>query len=188
MKCEICGKEYVVSCRSCYKRVETWGEDGLLELMELSKRKDDFLSSEIIDFCDKYYKGLSSKRCTKAMTFRRALLDLGFSGKFIGRIHKNKTDYYSIRKREHGNALRYKLKENECKLCGKIDVDLFIHHIIPLSWGGVSTQENCITLCKDCHELAHKKLSKLLNREKLLEYLRPHKNEIYDLANLSIKK
>jgi 5-methylcytosine-specific restriction endonuclease McrA len=60
--------------------------------------------------------------------------------------------------REQARARRRKLKDSFCKKCGS-DNDLYLHHIIPVRYGGVSSDENCITLCKNCHIKIHKKIS-----------------------------
>jgi|JI9StandDraft_1071089.scaffolds.fasta_scaffold25553_1 hypothetical protein len=43
-----------------------------------------------------------------------------------------------------------------CQICGRsphdyIDLELHIHHIFPWSMGGLTIEENLITLCKVCH-------------------------------------
>lgn len=183
MKCELCGREFALSCRACTKRVMTWGVDGTLALYEMAKRRDDILAQELLEFANKYYVGRGSDQ--KINTLKIALKIIGYKGKFIGRIHKNIQTYLAQRRRENETARRWRLKEDYCEKCG-ITEALQVHHIVPLSWGGVSSEENCITLCKKCHQEAHKKLGVYLNRMKLLQYLEPHKDEIYSLAQLSI--
>ena len=44
-----------------------------------------------------------------------------------------------------------------CRICGRnpdghIDLELHVHHIRPWSEGGVTTEENLITLCNSCHD------------------------------------
>jgi 5-methylcytosine-specific restriction endonuclease McrA len=60
--------------------------------------------------------------------------------------------------REQVRARRRKLKEAYCKKCGS-NSDLYLHHIIPFRYGGVSSDVNCITLCKTCHLETHTKIS-----------------------------
>ena len=42
----------------------------------------------------------------------------------------------------------------ECAVCGSTRY-LQIHHYIPRGQGGTDTPHNLITLCSDCHALAH---------------------------------
>lgn len=185
MICEICSSEYVYSCPHCTRRIMTWGQDGLLYLMELAKSEDDIQSTDLVKIVNTYYKGKAKRMSEKANVLRIALRLLGYKGNFVGRIHKNGGTYESIRKREHEAARRYGLKKSFCEMCGKTE-NLRLHHIVPLSWGGLSSEENCITLCETCHRLVHKRLSKSLNRERLLGYLAPHAEEIESLARQSL--
>lgn len=185
MKCEICGEEYTYSCVHCTRRIMTWGEDGLIYIIGMSKRKDNIRSEELLGVVNKYYIGKSKTPSDKVNVLRTSLRLLGYKGKFDGRIHKNGMAYVQIRKREHEAGRRYKLKRDKCYKCGSTK-DLYLHHILPISWGGLSTDENCITLCNDCHRKIHKKLAKKLSRERLLKYLEPHKEELAELAKQSI--
>lgn len=42
--------------------------------------------------------------------------------------------------------------KNTCKLCGKSDCKLEVHHITPKRLNGSNTVDNLITLCPDCHK------------------------------------
>lgn len=183
--CDICGNKYTSSCRKCARRVTTWGVSGTLKLMELSKRNEDIMIEELLEFCMSYYIGKCVVISVKANILKTALRILGYKGKFIGRTHKNGTSYLSIRKRELSSGYRWRLRENNCNLCAAED-DLYLHHIIPISWGGITSKENCITLCKSCHELIHKKLAVRLNRSLLLAYLSPHAEEVKAIALSSL--
>lgn len=184
MICEICGSEYKHSCPHCTRRIKVWGQDGLEYLMELAKSEGDIQSQDLVNIINTYYRGKASATSDKANVLRIALRLLGFKGNFVGRIHKNGETYLAIRRREHGTAKRYGLKKTSCDICGG-SKSLMIHHIVPLSWGGISSEENCITLCETCHRAAHERLSKVLNRERLLSYLSPHSEEIELLARQS---
>ena len=185
MICEICGNEYIYSCPHCAKRVATWGQDGLAYLMELAESEDDIQSADLVGIINTFYKGKASAMSDKANVLRLALILLGYKGNFVGRIHKNGETYLAIRRREHEAAKRYRLKKSYCEKCGSTE-PLFLHHIIPLSWGGKSSEENCITLCETCHRAVHKRLAKHLNRGRLLGYLSPYSNEIETLARQSL--
>lgn len=45
------------------------------------------------------------------------------------------------------------LKE-KCEMCGR-DYDLTIHHKNHLSKNGSASRENCLTLCRKCHDVVH---------------------------------
>lgn len=47
-----------------------------------------------------------------------------------------------------------KRDDNSCVKCG-FDNELSIHHIIPLSHGGINGMDNFALLCKSCHKEAH---------------------------------
>lgn len=42
-----------------------------------------------------------------------------------------------------------------CKICNKKTDYLEIHHIVPKSRGGSNSENNLISICIDCHSLAH---------------------------------
>lgn len=44
-----------------------------------------------------------------------------------------------------------------CKVCGRspsdhVDIELHVHHILPWGKGGITDQDNLITLCSTCHD------------------------------------
>jgi hypothetical protein len=41
---------------------------------------------------------------------------------------------------------------SNCRITGTI---LHVHHVVPLSCGGTSTDSNLVTLCEDCHKAIH---------------------------------
>lgn len=187
MICEICGNEYSVSCAHCARRIKVWGESGTMALYELAKRKDDISADEIMAFVNKYYHGAATARSDKTNVLKISLRIAGYEGKFIGRIHKNNSGYVSFRRREHEKGRRWRLRKDVCELCGNTN-NLTLHHIVPLSWGGISSEDNVITLCETCHRKVHKELAKYLNRELLLKYLLPYSEEIESFARMSIPK
>lgn len=185
MICEICGGNYNRSCIRCTRRVATWGENGTLALIEMAKESGPIHADRISEFIDNYYIGKSRVRSDRANVLKTALGILGYDGGFVGRIHKNKNSYLSLRRRENMVGRRWRLRNDKCDYCGS-DEDLHLHHIVPLSWGGISSKENCLTLCQKCHMSIHKKLSSILNRERLLKYIEPYKSEIDILARSSL--
>lgn len=54
----------------------------------------------------------------------------------------------------------------KCQCCGKRDCRLEVHHLLPRSRGGSDKLANLITLCSDCHHLAHSSEEQLLTFQK----------------------
>ena len=54
----------------------------------------------------------------------------------------------------------------KCQCCGKKNCRLEVHHLLPRSRGGSDKLENLITLCSDCHHLAHSSEEQLLAFQK----------------------
>ena len=53
-----------------------------------------------------------------------------------------------------------------CQCCGKKNCRLEVHHLLPRSIGGSDKLANLITLCTDCHHLAHSSEEQLLAFQK----------------------
>jgi hypothetical protein len=177
--CTICGNEYKTSCRHCTMRIKTWGLEGTLALMEWAKSSNDITAKELLSFVNLYYVDRVYKR-EAVQVLKKTLRILGYKGEFIGRIHLY-DDYEHIRTREHASGHHWRLRKDNCDICGG-NKDLKLHHIIPLSWGGATTDSNCLTLYEVCHRKILRNLCKLLGRSRLLEYLAPHWSEIAKLA------
>ena len=54
----------------------------------------------------------------------------------------------------------------KCQCCGKKNCRLEVHHLLPRSRGGSDKLANLITLCTDCHSLAHSSEEQLLAFQK----------------------
>ena len=54
----------------------------------------------------------------------------------------------------------------QCQCCGKKNCRLEVHHLLPRSRGGSDKLANLITLCTDCHHLAHSSEEQLLAFQK----------------------
>ena len=54
----------------------------------------------------------------------------------------------------------------KCQCCGKKGCRLEVHHLLPRSRGGSDKLANLITLCTDCHHLAHSSEEQLLAFQK----------------------
>jgi len=63
-----------------------------------------------------------------------------------GRKRKNWKAYYRQKSR--------KFLKNKCEKCGS-KKNLTIHHKIPIERAIIITKENCITLCRECHNKIH---------------------------------
>ena len=175
------GKYNEAICRHCSKRADTWGLLGARKLIEFSKSGLDIPISEARDFCNEFYIGKVSRMYEKTSIFKTSLGGLGFVGKIIGR-NKTHNDYKHIRNASISQSTRSKVRGNKCELCGSAD-ELHLHHIVPVSWGGMEIAPNeVMTLCKDCHLRIHRRLKSILNKDLLMQYLRPNYSEIKKLA------
>ncbi|MBI4298456.1 MAG: HNH endonuclease [Chloroflexi bacterium] len=45
-----------------------------------------------------------------------------------------------------------------CTQCGASDVELHVHHVVPLSQGGSNDLDNLVTLCASCHSEIHPRM------------------------------
>lgn len=63
-------------------------------------------------------------------------------------------------------AFRYILPKFPCLNCGWEKGPRDVHHILPIVEGGKNVLNNLITLCPNCHRLAHRNL---LSKEELFE-------------------
>ena len=187
--CAICGNHSVVIngkysetiCRHCSKRADTWGLLGTRKLIEFSKGNSSIPISEARDFCDMFYVGKASRAHEKTSIFKTSLKNLGFVGKIVGR-NKTYDDYRHIRNANTAKNIREGAKGDKCELCGSVD-ELHLHHVIPCAWGGIEIAPNeVMTLCKNCHLKIHRRLKSVLNRELLIQYLRPNYSEIRKLV------
>ena len=74
---------------------------------------------------------------------------------YNGRSCSRKRSYYKNYEFNKHYSRRYKRAIKGlltgCNVCGKQEV-LESHHIIPIAIGGHKTQENRLTLCKQCHQ------------------------------------
>jgi len=75
--------------------------------------------------------------------------------------------YRSLMKTELNDTKKLQdiLKELPCENCGWNIGPRDVHHIIPVSEGGKNEFDNLITLCPNCHRLAHRNL---LSKDKLI--------------------
>lgn len=45
--------------------------------------------------------------------------------------------------------------DHTCQNCRRTDLQLDVHHIVPVSAGGSHRRSNLVTLCVDCHNAVH---------------------------------
>ena len=186
MKCEICHREYISSCATCVKRVKAWGTEGTYLIYNLAKEERDIEVSELIEFVNQYYVGKSSHKYQSVGALKLSLKIAGYKGNFIGRVGVDKNDYKKFKYAQTALGYRWRLRREVCDYCDETE-NLILHHVVPTSWGGVTSDENCITVCDDHHQVIHQKLRKHLNRMRLLEYIKPHQDEIVRLAQQSLE-
>ena len=80
----------------------------------------------------------------------------------LGYIFANTAPSGMVRKAPT-KKLRYEVLRRDafrCKVCGRsaeedAHVTIEVHHIDPFGYGGVTTSDNLITLCKTCHDRVH---------------------------------
>jgi hypothetical protein len=184
MICDICHNEYAKSCAHCSRRVNTWGIEGTYNLYNLAKREQNIEVSELKEFVDKYYIG-KTRGFERVIVLKISLKIAGYKGNFIGRYGIDKNDYSKYKYAQTTLGYRWRLRRDVCDYCDETS-GLILHHIVPTSWGGITSDENCITVCHSHHKAIHRELKKHLNRMRILEYIRPHQEEINELAYKSI--
>jgi len=85
-------------------------------------------------------------------TVRKRLNMLGFKlkneGKFTKSHKKRVTHGYYLKIREYSD------KHPFCERCG-FDITIDVHHIVLQSTGGTNEEDNLISLCPNCHRMAH---------------------------------
>lgn len=86
--------------------------------------------------------------------------------------HKCKSKHYRILLRTNeGLTNKYQkiLLSLPCEICGWNQGPRDVHHILPVKEGGKNELYNLITLCPNCHRLAHRNLLSKNKLEKLVE-------------------
>lgn len=189
--CVICGeypavlrnRRYGIVCRRCSKRIDTWGIDGAIKLLEFARDGKDIDIEDAKSFCKEHYAGKAIRSAEKVATMRISIEVLGGrKGMIVGRHRRKKPTWQLNRLANVSYHIRHKTKDEKCSECGATE-NLHLHHVVPASWGGVEIDpNNVVTLCGPCHMEAHKKLKQVLNRGRLIEYLRPHYDEIRQLV------
>ena len=66
--------------------------------------------------------------------------------------------------------------KEKCEKCS-INKNLTVHHIIPLNKKIIISEENCQTLCRDCHDKEHN-IKRNLNRKRKKKIDKPKKEKL----------
>lgn len=88
---------------------------------------------------------INRERMSK-MSKNNAPWNTGISYSNFDRVFKNKKWWSKVSKRKHGD---------KCQKCGWDKASCDVHHIIPISLGGLNTVENAMVLCPNCHRTSH---------------------------------
>jgi len=98
--------------------------------------------------------------------------------KIIRMIYKNKVPFSkrNVRVRDRFTCMY-------CGASGKIKLD--IDHVIPVSKGGKSTFENCVTSCQPCN---HKKRDRTPSEAKMYLRRQPHTPTISEFIMMQMKQ
>lgn len=149
-------------CEYCHKIF-------MADTRELNRGNAKFCS---ISCCAKYRnKNRPLKHC-KCIVCGNEFLAMDPRAKYCSKKCKNKHYRQLIATEENGTRkLQQILLTLPCANCGWQVGPRDVHHIIPACEGGKNEMNNLITLCPNCHRLAHRNL---LSKDKLNElvYLR----------------
>ena len=79
-------------------------------------------------------------------------------GTFLLWLRDNKSKSIAIEYPNDWEEIRIRILKRDsftCCNCGDADTILHVHHVVPLSSGGTSTDSNLISLCENCHISVH---------------------------------
>lgn len=186
MKCAICDNKistYATYCRRCSSRVRTYGTEGTKWLYKLIYSNRDTSREEINEFIKKYYIGKMIDNNNIFQSIYKSIMKAGYTGNVDGYPYEYDMTMRRIRIRELRKAERLGVKKTSCEICGTSVGELYMHHIVPVSLGGLSTPDNIITLCSKCHKRVHKEL-----RLELVNYYRNNYKQITSIAKRSLAK
>ena len=147
-KCEFCGKEFKVERRHLGKFCSE-------ECFHTSRRR------RIIKQCLNCGIEFEIKRTT---TMNCCSMKCRFEYQNKNRVDRNYYRTYDWRKTRIETLER---DEYKCCICGNGNIELNVHHKIPVSKGGHDTLDNLETLCIECHREVHG--YKILRKGKLNE-------------------
>lgn len=100
-------------------------------------------------------------------------------------LWSNSTYHHARLANISGNK-RHQLKKSKCEMCGT-SKGLRVHHIVPVSWGGVQfAPDRIYTVCKTCHGILHQRLKAVLTNDLKIRYFSAFSNEIIRLAESTI--
>jgi hypothetical protein len=163
-----------------------WGIEGTKLLIEYANSNRNFTRFEAIEFCSKYYSGKSNEKYSQMHIFQTSLRLLEWKG-MITEKRRRYTDYSHVRYRGYAKNRRKRDQDRTCAICGKSGIQLYTHHLFPITWGGLPDDENnIVTVCKTHHLELHIRLRKKLTNTLLIRYLEPYRSEILELVKKSL--
>jgi hypothetical protein len=173
-------------CKHCYRRSLIWGVDGAKLIVIYARNNKNFTRFEALEFCEKYYSGRVKEKHGQMSVLRTSLKLLHWNG-IITEKRRRYSDYSHSRFYGYARNRRKRVQEGVCVICGRNDLKLYTHHLIPITWGGLADDEdNIVTVCKTHHLELHKRLQKVLTPPLLLKYLQPYRREILELVIRSL--
>ena len=109
--------------------------------------------------------------CKKILPIKDTVLETGkFDTQLMEKpwLQEQKWAYQKGVNYGYANAREHALVRDKytCQCCGKKNCRLEVHHLLPRSRGGSDKLANLITLCSDCHHLAHSSEEQLLAFQK----------------------
>lgn len=130
--------------RECFNEWHT-GENN----HQFSKAKAELSCDECGETFERYRSKINeSNFCSQECKAEFARKDKWDDGFYQSSQWETKRE--EIRKRD----------DQQCVWCGSSDEELHVHHLRPISAGGSKLDDkNLITLCQQCHTVAHKALS-----------------------------
>ena len=143
-------------------------------------RKCRFLNRRNSIRKDRYYPTIVSKYyghereiefCKKILPIKDTVLETGkFDTQLMEKpwLQRHKWAYQKGVNYGYANAREHALVRDNytCQCCGKKNCRVEVHHLLPRSRGGSDKLANLITLCTDCHHLAHSSEEQLLAFQK----------------------
>ena len=133
-----------------------------------SIRKDRYCPTIV----SKYYGHVREiEFCKKILPIKDTILETGkFDTQLMEKpwLQEHKWAYQKGVNYGYTNAREHTLVRDNytCQCCGKKNCRVEVHHLIPRSRGGSDKLANLVTLCTDCHHLAHSSEEQLLAFQK----------------------
>jgi hypothetical protein len=112
----------------------------------------------------------SSDSADLSETPERPMSDIEEENYILDLIESDRVEYVSKRTyiRDLTVARKFRKTATECEICAIDNIALDIHHIVPLSKGGVDDEMNMICVCRNCHSRFHSNTIKKLTSDSYL--------------------